>query len=518
MAKVYQQQPLTVSTQSADLEGQPQPIGFMTATGPRLQLPVISVGGQGVGAVQGAAPPGAVVLAGPESRAGATAQYAMPPGAYLTYETYPAYFGGQSGTSTPVHLTTATIPGVRAVSPRAPFSAPRPLMVTVDTKVHPAPNAQTGVISVTANKTGSVHPSTPTPTPSSTMTVGVPSTTIETSGGVTVTPVEVPTSSTTRIVTSEPVVGGSGAKLTTAAEHTNKLMEKVITQSLNTPVNPPTAPLPLSLSIAPASVSALSGAAITSVSVTPAAAAAAVVAAPGSTGSPSISSPSRPSILRKRPATLPDQCLPSPSISSSRKETSKDDSASSTVVSVKQESMEDNNNTSVNIIQSTGGGESQHTTVQHHQHAQITGLGGQNGQVASPRKKPRKQLLQMAEGETANVICTGAITTKRKENGRGETLVEREPAGSPGAGKHPPQQQRPQLFGAQFQPNWKARLNHFVHHSDVRSRDDKRPTVNELANQKCAAQRAHGWKVCFIFLIYFCCGSVYIIISQQRNV
>ncbi|OQR77603.1 hypothetical protein BIW11_06978 [Tropilaelaps mercedesae] len=494
MAKVYQQQPLTVSSvsaQGADLEGQPQPIGFMTAAGPRLQLPVISVGGQGVGAVQGAAPPGAVVLAGPEGRTGATAQYAMPAGAYLTYETYPAYFGGQSGTSTPVHLTTATIPGVRAVSPRAPFSAPRPLMVTVDTKVHPAPGAQPGVISVTASKASNVHPSATAAAPAPAMSVGVPPT-IETSGGVTVTPVEVPApSATPRIITSEAIIAGGSAKLTTSAEHSSKLMEKVITQSLNTPVNPSTAPLPLSLSISPVSVSALSAAAVTSVSVTTAAAVAAA-AAPGGVTS-AISSPSRPSILRKRPAAQPDQCPPS--ISNLRKDTNKDETTSAVMLPVKQESLEDNNNTSISVLQSSNSGDIQHTTIQHQQHTHLTIVGGQNGQVASPRKKPRKQLLQMAEGEPTSAASGVSITAKRKENGRGEALVEREPASSPGTGKHLPQQQRPQLFGVQVQPNWKARFNHFVHHSDVRSKDDKRPTVNELANQKCAAQRAHGWKL-----------------------
>lgn len=43
--------------------------------------------------------------------------------------------------------------------------------------------------------------------------------------------------------------------------------------------------------------------------------------------------------------------------------------------------------------------------------------------------------------------------------------------------------------------NWKPRHNHFARHSDVRPKDEKKPTVNEIANQKLALQRVNGWKV-----------------------
>ena len=41
----------------------------------------------------------------------------------------------------------------------------------------------------------------------------------------------------------------------------------------------------------------------------------------------------------------------------------------------------------------------------------------------------------------------------------------------------------------------KLRHNHFLRHSDVRVKDERRPTVNELANQKYVEQKINGWKI-----------------------
>lgn len=46
-----------------------------------------------------------------------------------------------------------------------------------------------------------------------------------------------------------------------------------------------------------------------------------------------------------------------------------------------------------------------------------------------------------------------------------------------------------------FRQTWKPRHNHFVRHTDVKPKDEKRLTVNEIANQKMALQRVNGWKV-----------------------
>merc|ERR1719342_692426 len=42
---------------------------------------------------------------------------------------------------------------------------------------------------------------------------------------------------------------------------------------------------------------------------------------------------------------------------------------------------------------------------------------------------------------------------------------------------------------------WKSRHNHFLRYSDVKPKDERRPTVNELANQKHVYQKINGWKI-----------------------
>lgn len=434
MTKVYQQ-PLTVT--GSEIEAQPQPIGFMTAAGPRLQLPVISVGQN----VQGTTP-GAVVLTGDASRASGATQY-MQPGTYLRYETYPAaaYFGNQGGTSTPVHLTTASIPGVRTNSP---FSSQRSLMVTVDTKVHPGTSSN-NVISVTATKANNHTNSTDLGTAQTAfnpdITAGLQRISSETTITKLATP---PPPAVTVSAVTTPVV--ERVTTTVTEQHSTKLAnltEKVITQALSGGASLSTTP---------------SGALPITVTGIPSTATNQVATIIPTNQQATQGSPSRPSILRKRPASTADHFNALvPSNAPPAKKDPKDDQV---LLSIKQEvTTEDNNNSAP--------GNSTATSDNHH--------GAQNGQV-SPRKKPRKQLLQSSE------IEGDARPVRREENGKDEPAA---------------MNQRPQLFGGQ-QHGWKARLNHFLRHSDVRCRDDRKPSVNELANQKSAAQRAHGWKVCFI--------------------
>ncbi|KAJ1531082.1 hypothetical protein ONE63_005909 [Megalurothrips usitatus] len=46
-----------------------------------------------------------------------------------------------------------------------------------------------------------------------------------------------------------------------------------------------------------------------------------------------------------------------------------------------------------------------------------------------------------------------------------------------------------------YRYSWKSRNNHFLRHSDVRPKDERRPSVNELASQRHIYQRLNGWKV-----------------------
>merc|ERR1712227_513569 len=46
-----------------------------------------------------------------------------------------------------------------------------------------------------------------------------------------------------------------------------------------------------------------------------------------------------------------------------------------------------------------------------------------------------------------------------------------------------------------YRHTWKSGHNHFLRYSDVKSKDERRPTVNELANQKLVLQKINGWKI-----------------------
>lgn len=46
-----------------------------------------------------------------------------------------------------------------------------------------------------------------------------------------------------------------------------------------------------------------------------------------------------------------------------------------------------------------------------------------------------------------------------------------------------------------YRQNWKAANNHFMRYSDVKPREERRPTVVDLANQAHVTQKVNGWKI-----------------------
>ncbi|KAL0273591.1 UNVERIFIED_CONTAM: hypothetical protein PYX00_006226 [Menopon gallinae] len=46
-----------------------------------------------------------------------------------------------------------------------------------------------------------------------------------------------------------------------------------------------------------------------------------------------------------------------------------------------------------------------------------------------------------------------------------------------------------------YKHSWKSRHNHFLRYSDVKPKDERRPTVTDLANQKQVVQKVNGWKI-----------------------
>lgn len=54
---------------------------------------------------------------------------------------------------------------------------------------------------------------------------------------------------------------------------------------------------------------------------------------------------------------------------------------------------------------------------------------------------------------------------------------------------------KPQAFLLKtYNQTWKHAHNHFMRYSDVKERDDRRPSVMDLANQPKVSQRVNGWK------------------------
>lgn len=46
-----------------------------------------------------------------------------------------------------------------------------------------------------------------------------------------------------------------------------------------------------------------------------------------------------------------------------------------------------------------------------------------------------------------------------------------------------------------YRHTWKAAHNHFQRYSDVKPREERRPTVIDLANQAHVTQKVNGWKI-----------------------
>ncbi|XP_075214063.1 uncharacterized protein LOC142320247 isoform X2 [Lycorma delicatula] len=110
----------------------------------------------------------------------------------------------------------------------------------------------------------------------------------------------------------------------------------------------------------------------------------------------------------------------------------------------------------------------------------------------SPRKKPRKQQLtgnQMQEPKSEDemeFISEEKIKREPKENSEdGVEIV---------APKTVPKRPTVSLLNS-YRHTWKSRHHHFLRYSDVKPKDERRPTVSDLANQKQVLQKIAGWKI-----------------------
>ncbi|CAD1475098.1 unnamed protein product, partial [Heterotrigona itama] len=129
----------------------------------------------------------------------------------------------------------------------------------------------------------------------------------------------------------------------------------------------------------------------------------------------------------------------------------------------------------------------------------------------SPRKKPRKQ--QLTRVELTESTCTEEemqfITEERmkkelKEESKEKLSEKRQTLNTQcDVIKSPIQQPTvamrtrptPSLLGPSWKNRWSSRLHHYRRPSEVRPREERRPTVAEIAQQKHVLQKLNGWKV-----------------------
>ncbi|XP_053972345.1 histone deacetylase complex subunit SAP130 [Hylaeus volcanicus] len=129
----------------------------------------------------------------------------------------------------------------------------------------------------------------------------------------------------------------------------------------------------------------------------------------------------------------------------------------------------------------------------------------------SPRKKPRKQQLTGVEltesrctEEEMQFITDDRMKKELKEDSKEKSLDKRQNLNIPRDIIKSPTQQpivairtrpTPSLLGPSWKNRWGGRLHHYRRPSEVRPREERRPTVAEIAQQKHVLQKLNGWKV-----------------------
>ncbi|KAL3846867.1 hypothetical protein ACJMK2_017821 [Sinanodonta woodiana] len=123
-----------------------------------------------------------------------------------------------------------------------------------------------------------------------------------------------------------------------------------------------------------------------------------------------------------------------------------------------------------------------------------------NSVEASPRKKPRKQLLHATEElkNTSSEDEFEKLLDIKEEKPIFEEIkqeLQDEYIDEEGI-RWTLEKQRPPITLMNFYNiSWKPRNNHFQRYGDVKPKEERRPTVNELSNQRGVTQKASGWKL-----------------------
>ncbi|CAH1388358.1 unnamed protein product [Nezara viridula] len=105
----------------------------------------------------------------------------------------------------------------------------------------------------------------------------------------------------------------------------------------------------------------------------------------------------------------------------------------------------------------------------------------------SPRKKPRKQQL------TGNQMTEPAFSEDEMEF-ISEEKIKKEVKDEEIETKVIPKRKTMSLLSS-YKTHWKPRNNHFMRYTDVKPKEEKAPSLSEIANQKHALQKINGWKI-----------------------
>ncbi|XP_007245136.3 histone deacetylase complex subunit SAP130b [Astyanax mexicanus] len=119
---------------------------------------------------------------------------------------------------------------------------------------------------------------------------------------------------------------------------------------------------------------------------------------------------------------------------------------------------------------------------------------------ASPRKKPRKQ---------QHVISTEESEMMEANSTDEERVLTKPPSQRPEKRKSPPKEyideegvryvpvriRPPVTLLRHYRNPWKAAYHHFQRYSDVRVKEEKKGSLQDVANQKGVVCRAQGWKI-----------------------
>ncbi|XP_030631143.1 histone deacetylase complex subunit SAP130b [Chanos chanos] len=119
---------------------------------------------------------------------------------------------------------------------------------------------------------------------------------------------------------------------------------------------------------------------------------------------------------------------------------------------------------------------------------------------ASPRKKPRKQQHVISTEETEMVETNSTDEEKvqaRPLSHRAEKRKSppREYIDEEGVRYVPARVRPPITLLRHYRNPWKAAYHHFQRYSDIRIKEEKKGTLQDMANQRGVVCRAQGWKV-----------------------